>query len=62
MFIYKVYKHLHIYIHVQNHDIFYKHRGNFNGTFFFINDTYTQQIYSNYYIKYSCLNLKKKIE
>lgn len=44
-------------MHVQNHDTFYKHRRNSNGTFFFINETYTQLISLNYYIRYICLNL-----
>lgn len=34
---------------------FCKHQRNFKGTLFSINETYTQQIYLNYYIEYTCL-------
>lgn len=51
----RMYRSINKNIHVQNHDLFCKHQRNFKGTLFSINETYTQQIFLNYYIEYTCL-------
>lgn len=51
----RMYRSINKNIHVQNHDLFCKHQRNLKGTLFSINETYTQQIYLNYYIEYTCL-------
>lgn len=58
LFFDRMYRSINKYIHVQNHDIFCKHQRNFKGTLFSINVTYTEyteQIYLNYFIEYTCL-------